>query len=156
MIKYNPHDIIREDRDDGAILLRSARKLGPVAEKTSVWLEHWAGKTPSAIFLAERSGAGWRTLSYGDALGQVQAVAAALCGLGLDSKTPILILSGNGIDHGILALAAQYAGIACVPVAEQYSLIEAAHPRLIERPIVVRGKRAVLGRPPENVLELID
>ncbi len=32
----------------------------------------------------------------------------------------------------------------------------AQYPRLIERPIVVFEDRAVLGRPPENVLALID
>lgn len=32
----------------------------------------------------------------------------------------------------------------------------AEEPKLIERPILVCGERAVIGRPPENVLELLD
>jgi len=30
------------------------------------------------------------------------------------------------------------------------------NPKIIERPIVVNGNKAILGRPPENVLKIID
>ncbi len=39
---------------------------------------------------------------------------------------------------------------------EQLIAAMVATPKLIERPIVVKGQRAVLGRPPENVLALLD
>ncbi|GAA5074835.1 arsenate reductase (glutaredoxin) [Lysobacter panacisoli] len=41
---------------------------------------------------------------------------------------------------------------------DEATLIEAmhAHPRLIERPVFVHRGRAVIGRPPERVLELLD
>ncbi len=38
--------------------------------------------------------------------------------------------------------------------AEQWIAAMATHPILIERPIVVVGNRAVLGRPPENIESL--
>lgn len=37
---------------------------------------------------------------------------------------------------------------------EEWFQVMAAHPVLIERPIVVKGDKAILGRPPENVLGL--
>ncbi|HHN74974.1 MAG TPA: arsenate reductase (glutaredoxin) [Acidobacteria bacterium] len=42
--------------------------------------------------------------------------------------------------------------------AEDEALYElmARHPKVIERPIVIRGRRAVLGRPPEAIREVLD
>jgi len=44
------------------------------------------------------------------------------------------------------------------PSLDDEALIAAmtAHPSLIERPIFVHGGRAVIGRPPERVLDLLD
>lgn len=139
---FNPHDVITDNRPDGTILLRSKEDLGGVANKTGEWLHHWAENTPGHIFIAERSGPGWREESYQATLQKVRALGAALLARGMNADTPILIMSGNGVDHGLLSLAAQYIGVPTVPVAEQYSLIHGAHGRLQDAVELIKPKMA--------------
>ncbi|MEX3016784.1 feruloyl-CoA synthase [Gymnodinialimonas hymeniacidonis] len=129
---FKPHDVIREDRPDGAILLRAREPLGEAATRTTDWLDHWAETTPDAVLLAERSGDGWHEVSYAEAREQARSIAAGLLDLGMGPDRPLMILTGNSVAHGLLSLAAQYAGVPFCPVAEQYAMIPAARARLDE------------------------
>jgi feruloyl-CoA synthase len=75
-------------------------------------------------------------------LQKVTNLAASLLARDMGPDTPLLIMSGNSVDHGLLSLAAHYIGVPTVPIAEQYSPIEAAHPRLIQTVELVRPKMA--------------
>ncbi|WP_235917118.1 feruloyl-CoA synthase [Maritimibacter harenae] len=130
MSKYKSHATKVETRPDGTMIYTAAEPLGPVVDRTGDWLHQWAEEAPQRTFLAERYGAGWREVSYAEALEQVRAIAAALLARGLGPDKPVLVMSGNGVDHGLLALAGQYVGVPVVPVAEQYALIHGAHGRL--------------------------
>lgn len=129
--EYRPHRVTRENRADGSVILRSGYSLSDVARTSGEWVHRWARQSPQTTFLAERDGDGWREVNYATALQKIRAIAASLLGLGLGNDTPILILSGNGVDHGLLSLAAHYVGIPTVPVAEQYSLIPGAQTQLL-------------------------
>ena len=140
--EFLPHAVTRDDREDGSILLTSDYPLGEVTPRTGDWLHRWADKAAERVFIAERSGAGWREETYDATLQQVRQIAASLLSRGMGPDTPILIMSGNGVDHALLSMAAHYVGIPTVPVAEQYSLITGAHGRLQQAVELVRPKMA--------------
>ena len=88
-------------------------------------LEHWAARAPDRVFLAERDAARrpWRTRHLRARRWRACAASRqALLDRGCRSERPILILSGNSIDHGLLALAAMYVGVLYAPIAPAYSL----------------------------------
>ena len=107
----------------GVCYLRSRHELGPYPERLTERLAHWADHAPSRVFLAQRDDAGeWRTLTYSEALAAVRRLGQALLDRRLSPDRPLLILSGNGIEHALLALAAMHVGVPYAPLATAYSL----------------------------------
>lgn len=88
------------------------------------WLAHWAAAAPDRTFLADRvDGGPWRTLSFAEARARSRAIAAFLLGRGLSAERPVVVLSGNSVEHGLLALGAMTAGVPFAPVSPAYSLV---------------------------------
>jgi feruloyl-CoA synthase len=111
-------------RADGTIYLRHPDRLGPFPTSLPERLEHWATVAPDRPFVAQRGPDGaWAHLTYAAALGRVRHVAQGLLGRRLSPDRPVVILSGNGIDHLVLALASMHAGIPYAPIAPAYSLV---------------------------------
>jgi len=139
---FAAHRARLENRPDGVLQMTSGYNLPDAVANTGVWLHEWAKAAPDRVFLAERSGDGWREESFRATLETVRALAAGLLDQGLKSGDRLMVLSGNSVDHGLLCLAAQYIGIIVIPVAEQYSLIPGAHDRLIY--ILTKTKPAMI------------
>src|SRR5262245_4689655 len=115
----------------GVVYLQSRHRLGPFPGRLTERLEHWAERAPRRTFLAQRDPAGrWRSLTYAEALATVRRLAQALLQRRLSADRPILILSGNGIEHALLGLAALYTGVPYAPIAPAYSLQARDHATL--------------------------
>jgi feruloyl-CoA synthase len=130
-VKVGPQDVTVERRPDGALLLRSPQPLGAFPDKLTERLEFWAAETPTKTFFAQRDRNGdWRTITYEQALEFARRIGQSLIERNLSAERPIVILSGNDIEHALLALAALYVGIPHAPISPAYSLMSGDYGKL--------------------------
>ncbi len=123
-VRLGKLDPVIEQRAGGIIYIRAAQVLGPYHDKLSQPLQHWAKTAPDRLFLAQRDPQGeWRKLSYSQVMSSVKRIGAALLRRGLSAEKPIVVLSGNDIEHALLGLAAMYVGIPYAPISPAYSLM---------------------------------
>jgi feruloyl-CoA synthase len=116
---------------DGAPLLSSVEELGGYPVTVLHSMRQWAAAGPDHPLVAERGpGGGWRTVSYGAAVTAADAIGQALLDLGLGPARPLLLLSGNGVNHLLMTLGALTAGIPVAPVSVAYSLQSTDHARI--------------------------
>jgi feruloyl-CoA synthase len=81
--------------------------------------------------VADRDGSeGWRTVTYGEAVAGAESIGQGLLDLGLGASRPLLVLSGNSVDHPLMMLGALNAGVPVVPTSTAYSLQSKDHARI--------------------------
>jgi feruloyl-CoA synthase len=129
-IAFARPDIVCEQAPDSSLLMRSATPLEHYDPSLARMFRAAVAAQPDRIFLAERAGNDWRTVSYAQARRIVDALAQALIDRGLSPERPVMILSGNAIDHGLLMVAGFTAGIPVAPVSVAYSLQSQDHAKL--------------------------
>jgi feruloyl-CoA synthase len=126
-----PARVIRETAADGSIRLRSPMPLGPYGANLAEVFRAAVAAQPDRIFLAERNPDGaWRTLTYAQTRGPVDALAQALIDRGLSAARPVMALSGNAVDHALLMLGCFTAGVPLAPISVAYSLQSQDHAKL--------------------------
>ena len=131
-------NVIFEPSPDGSLRVRNSTGLGPYPGRFTERLRHWAAVAPDRVLLASRDGEGWRKVTYLEALNFACAIGQVLLDRGLSDTGPVLILSGNGIEHGLLSLGCLHVGIPFVPLSTAYSLISTDFARLRDIVALVR------------------
>jgi len=123
-MRFGSQEVVAERRPDGAILLRAKRALEAYPRHLLERLRFWAGRAPDRVLFAQRdAGGGWRSITYSQALDSSARVGSFLLRKNLSPERPLVVLSGNDIEHALLHLGAMYVGVPYAPVSPAYSLL---------------------------------
>jgi feruloyl-CoA synthase len=120
-----------ERRADGSIVLSSHMQLSGWPESIPAVLEERAVRHPDRTLAAQRGADDrWIALTYGEARDRAGRLARAFVELGLGPERPVMILSGNSVEHLLVTLGAYVAGVPAMPISVAYSLMSADHAQI--------------------------
>ncbi len=110
-------------RADGSFDLKANEPLPPFPRTLMDKIEEWSEKAPDRDFLVDRGPEGaWRHLTFAEAWAQARAIGQALLERQVSAERPVIVLSGNSIEHGLIALGCQMAGVPYSPISPAYAL----------------------------------
>jgi feruloyl-CoA synthase len=117
-------DIEVRQGDGGILYVEQRQPLPPYPDRVTEPLLDWARRAPDRTLYAQRDRHGnWRRLSFADAVAASLRLGQFLLDAGLSAERPLAILSGNDLEHAMLALAAAHVGIPYAAVSPAYSLV---------------------------------
>jgi len=116
---------------DGSLIVSSPEALKPYPGSYTDRFAYWAREAPDRLFLAQRNAQGaWTRITYSEAYATVRRLAQALIDRNLSQERPLAVLSGNSIEHALMALAAMHVGIVVSPISVAFSLLSRDYVKL--------------------------
>lgn len=122
-VPFMPRRLDIETGKDGVLVVRNAVPLRPLEAHLPALFRRAAERNPDRTWLAQRPmpDKDWRRVSYGEARRAIDGATEAIldrCWAG----RPLVILSGNSIEHALISMAAMQAHVPVVPLSPAYSL----------------------------------
>jgi feruloyl-CoA synthase len=112
------------NRRGEAWYLNPQKSLGDYPERLTDRLKSGAQAHPDRLLVARRGSDGeWIGISYAQMLERARSIGQALLDRNLSAERPVVILSGNDLEHLQLAFGAMWAGIPYAPISPAYSLV---------------------------------
>jgi feruloyl-CoA synthase len=131
-VPFKAPDIEVRRGPDGSTYLTPRTPLGPRPQSIPHLLDERAAAHPDRPWLKQRppGGGEWRAVTYADASRMTRNLAQALLDRGLGPDAPLLILSGNSIEHALMSMAAQRIGAPATPISVAYSTMSSDFAKL--------------------------
>jgi feruloyl-CoA synthase len=122
-LPFKAPDIEVRRGENGVVYLSSRTPLPALPRSIPHVLDEQAAQNPDRPWMKQRlpNHGDWRQVTYGEGAKITRSLAQALLDRGLGPDAPLMILSGNSIEHGLMSLAAQRIGAPATPISMAYS-----------------------------------